>query len=237
MSPALAVYRKELSSYFYSLTAYLFIVVFLTVSSWLYFNTLFLIGQTSPRNFFTLIPWFFLFLMPALSMRLWAEEKRQGTAEVLLTMPLPEWQLVAAKFLAAVTFLALVLAMSLPIPFSLSRIGDLDWGPVIGGYLGSLLLGAAALSLGGYFSALTGNQIAAFLLTIAGLFAFMIMGLPMVLAGAGKFSATLYTLSTLTHFENLSRGVIDLRDVLYFLSFAGLGLYLNYYVLIRRHWR
>lgn len=237
MSPALAVYRKELAGYFYSLTAYLFIVVFLTVATWLYFNTLFLAGQTSLRNFFTLIPWFFLFLIPALSMRLWAEEKRQGTAELLLTMPLPEWQTVLAKFSAAWTFLALVLAFSLPVPFSLSRIGDLDWGPVLGGYLGALLLGAAALSLGGYFSALTGNQIAAFLLTVVGLFGLMLIGLPVVLASAGKLSQTLYTLSTLTHFENLNRGVIDLRDVFFFLSLTGLCLYLNYYTLIRRHWR
>lgn len=237
MAPALAIYTKELRGYFYSLTAYLFIVVFLTVATWLYFNTLFLAGQTSLRNFFTLLPWFFLFLIPALSMRLWAEEKRQGTAELLLTMPLPEWQTVLAKFSAAWTFLALVLAFSLPVPLSLSRLGDLDWGPVLGGYLGALLLGAAALSLGGYFSALTGNQIAAFLLTVVGLFGLMLIGLPVVLAGAGKLSQAFYTLSTLTHFENLNRGVIDLRDVAYFLSLTGLCLYLNYYTLIRRHWR
>lgn len=237
MNPFAAIYRKELSGYFYSLTAYVFIVVFLTVAMWLTFSNLFLVGQTSMRGFFSLLPWFYLFLIPALTMRLWAEERRQGTAELLLTLPLPEWQAVVAKWAAAVTFLGVVLAFSLPLPITLSFIGSLDWGPVVGGYIGCLLLGAAITSLGQYLSALTTNQIAAFLVTVAASFAFMLIGLPVVLTGAGPLQGMLHTLSTLTHFENISRGLLDIRDLAYYLSFCGIFLYLTYYALIRRHWK
>ncbi len=237
MSPSLAIYRKELAGYFYSLTAYVFIVVFLTTAMWLALANLFLVGQTSLRGFFSLLPWFYLFLIPALTMRLWAEEKRQGTAELLFTWPLPEWQAVVAKWAAAVTFLAVVLAFSLPLPITLAFIGPLDPGPVLGGYAGALLLGAATVSLGQYLSALTTNQIAAFLVTIAASFAFMLVGLPVVLAGAGPLQGVLRTLSTLTHFESVGRGLLDLRDLAYYLSFSGVFLYLTYYALIRRHWR
>ena len=219
MNPFTAIYRKELSGYFYSLTAYVFIIVFLTVAMWLTFSNLFLVGQTSMRGFFGLLPWFYLFLIPALTRRLWAEERRQGTAELLLTLPLPEWQAVAAKWAAAVTFLAVVLAFSLPLPLTLSRIGPLDWGPVAGGYLGALLLGAAYLAVGQFVSATTENQILAFILALV-----VCLGLYGIGAEsfAGLFSdrtaAALRAIGTSSRFESVARGVVDLRDLVYYAS-------------------
>ncbi|MDD5110516.1 MAG: ABC transporter permease subunit [Patescibacteria group bacterium] len=237
MSPILAVYSKELRGQFYSLTAYVFTVAFLITGNWLYFQGFFINNQASLRVYFDLLPWFVLFLVPAIAMRTWAEEKRQGTAEVLLTLPLPEWQIVAAKFFANATFLAVALVFSLTLPFSVSRLGDLDWGPVIGGYLGAWLFGCAYLALGQWISSLTNNQIVAFLATLMAAFALLIAGLPLTLSSAGSLSGLLYRLSTYTHFEGIAKGVIDLRDVVYFLSFIGLFLYLNVYSLMRRYWK
>lgn len=232
-----AIFKKELMGHFYSLTAYVFIVVFLAVLNWLYFQNLFLIGQTSMRDFFSLLPWFFLFLIPALSMRIWADEKKQGTQETLLTLPIADWQIVAAKFSGSFAFVGIALAFSLPVPITLAKIGNLDWGPVIGSYLGAWLLGGAYLALGQWVSSLTKNQIVAFLLSIVGCFSLLVIGLPFALAANSWISKILYNLSTMTHFQNMSKGVIDLRDVIYYLSLIGVFLYLNYYTLIRRHWK
>lgn len=237
MHPATAVYTKELKSQFYSLTAYSFTVVFLVISGWLFFQGFFLINQASLRPYFDLLPWYLLLLVPAVAMRTWAEEKRQGTAEVLLTLPVPEWQIVGAKFAANFTFVGVALAFSLTLPISVSRLGDLDWGPVIGGYLGAWLFAGAELALGQWISSLTTNQIVAFLATLAAAFVLLVTGLPFVLASAGPLSDLLYRISTLTHFQSIAKGVIDLRDLVYFLSFIGLFLYLNVYSLVRRHWR
>lgn len=230
-----ALYKKEFYAYLHSLVAYIFIVVFLVVISWMYWKNLFLVGQTSMRDFFALLPWFFLFLIPALAMRIWSDEKRVGTIESLLTLPVSDWQVVLAKFGAATTFILVVLAISLPIPFSLSRLGDLDWGPVIGSYIGALLLGSAYLALGQWISALTKNQIVAFLITIAAAFIFLIVGLPFAATGSGVFTRVMYTISTYTHFNNFAKGVIDLRDLVYYLSFIGIFLFLNVYALNKRH--
>lgn len=234
MKPFWALYRKEFQQYLYSLLSYIFIVVFLVTLSWLFWRNVFLVGQTNMRDFFVLMPWFYLFLMPALSMRLWSEEKRSGTTEKLFTFPLSDTQAVLAKFTAAATFLAIVLGLSLPIPYTLSKIGSLDWGPVIGSYIGAWLLGSAYLALGQWISGLTKNQIVAFLITIIAAFGFLIIGLP-VIQGANSLIGTIfYTLSTQTHFTNLSKGVIDLRDVVYYVSFIGVFLFLNIQTLLKR---
>lgn len=235
--PLLAILKKELMGHFNSLTAYIFICVFLVVLTYLYFQGLFLMGQVSMRQFFTLLPWFFLFLIPALSMKIWAEEKRLGTIENILTLPIADSQTVIAKFLGSFLFIGVTLLFSLGIPISLSRMGDLDWGPVIGSYLGAWLLGGAYLALGQFLSSLTKNQIVAFLITIVSAFIFIIIGLPFVLQKSGVLAPVLFTLSTITHFENMAKGVIDLRDIIYFLSFIGVFLYLNVYALIQRHWK
>ncbi|TSC76558.1 MAG: ABC-2 type transport system permease protein [Parcubacteria group bacterium Gr01-1014_31] len=237
MSPAVSVYIKELRGQFFSLTAYVFTVVFLVTSNWLFFQSFFLFNQASLRTYFDLLPWYLLLLVPAVSMRTWAEEKRQGTAELLLTLPIPEWQVVVAKFAANATFLAAALAFSLTLPLTVARLGDLDWGPVIGGYLGAWLFGCAYLAMGQWISGLTSNQIVAFLATIAASFALLVSGISITLASAGPLSDLLYRISTYTHFQSIAKGVLDLRDIVYFLSLIGLFLYLNVYTLVRRHWR
>src|SRR3989344_6571950 len=232
-----AIFFKELKGYFYSLSSYIFIIVFLTIITWIYFSNLFLVGQASMRSFFALIPWFFLFLVPALSMRIWSEEKRQGTYETLLVLPISEWEIVAAKFLASFIFLGATLLFSFSIPITLTIYGSPDWGQIIGSYVGAWLLGGAYLALGQYISSLTRNQIVAFLLTIAIAGVFIFVGLPFVLIQAGPLSGILYEASTMTHFGNFSKGMIDLRDVVYYFSYIVIFLYLNVYVLVQRHWK
>lgn len=230
----LALYKKELVNYFYSLLSYIFIIVFLVVLSWLAWQNLFLVSQASMRSFFDLLPWFYLFLLPALSMRLWSEEKKQGTQETLLTLPLSDTQAVLAKLTAAASFLAIVLLCSLPLPITLSHLGNLDWGPVIGSYIGAWLLGCAYLAIGQWISALTKNQIVAFLLTIGVAFLLLVIGLPSFVSGTGWFANTLYLISTQSHFQNLAKGVIDLRDVIYYLSLTAIGIILTIVVLRHR---
>lgn len=232
-----AIFKKEFSGYLHSLLAYLFIVVFLVVLSWLFWQNLFLIGQTSMRDFFALLPWFFLFLVPALTMRMWSEEKRLGTIESLLTLPVSDWSAVLAKFGAAAAFIVVILLFSLPLPITLSRIGELDWGPVIGSYLGAFLLGCSYIALGQWISSLTKNQIVAFLLSIVLAFVFLMMGLSFFSGGNGLISRFFYALSTQTHFRSFSKGVIDLRDTVYYLSFIGIFLILNVYSLMKRHFK
>ncbi|MBI2416221.1 MAG: ABC transporter permease subunit [Candidatus Kerfeldbacteria bacterium] len=236
MTGFLAIYRKELTGYCYSLLSYIFMVVFLVILGWLFWQNVFLVGQTTMRDWFSLLPWFFLFLVPALAMRLWSEDKKQGTIETLLTLPVSDSQVILAKFLAADTFLAIVLVFSLPIPITLARLGELDWGPVVGAYLGAWLLGGTYLALGQWLSSLTKNQIVAFLVTVAMAFGLVLLGLPGVTSGSGTIAAVIASLSPLTHFTNLAKGVISARDLVYYLSAIGLFLYCNKYVLNRRHY-
>ncbi|MBI2411155.1 MAG: Gldg family protein [Candidatus Kerfeldbacteria bacterium] len=227
MKNTLALFKKEFQSYFHSLLSYLFIVVFLVVLSWLFWQNLFLVGQTTMRDFFSLLPWFFLFLLPALTMRLWSEEKKLGTMETLLTLPISDAQAVLAKFFAAASFVALVLLFSLPLPITLASIGHLDWGPVIGAYIGAWLLGCSYIALGQWVSSLTKNQIVAFLITIVAGFIFLLFGMSFFTNSGGILSKVFYLLSTQTHFQNLAKGVIDLRDIVYYFSFIGIFLFIN----------
>lgn len=237
MKPTLALYTKELKGYFYSLSSYIFIIVFLTISSWLFFQNVFLVRQTSMEQFFNILPWFFLFLIPALTMRIWAEEKRLGTYETLLALPLSEWQAVMAKFLASFTFVGVALLFSFPIPFTLARLGNLDFGPVASSYVASWLLAGALLGLGQFISSLTKNQIVAFLITTAIAAFFILLGLPFILTYVGYLSVMFHHLSLISHYENMTKGLLDIRDIFYYLSFIAIFLYLNVYILIRRHWR
>jgi len=230
----LALYKKELINYFYSLLSYIFIIVFLVVLSWLAWQNLFLVGQASMRTFFDLLPWFYLFLLPALSMRLWSEEKKQGTQETLLTLPLSDTQAVLAKLAAAASFLAIVLLCSLPFPITLSHLGNLDLGPVIGSYVGAWLLGCTYLAIGQWISALTKNQIVAFLITIGVAFILLVIGLPSFVSGTGWLARALYFISTQSHFQNLAKGVIDLRDVVYYISLTAIATVLTVVVLRQR---
>lgn len=224
-----ALFKKELSHYFNSPIAYIFIGVFLIVSNWLFFSSFFLIGQISMRSFFLILPWVFLFLAPAITMRLWSEEEKTGTLEVLLTLPITSAQALLAKFLGALAFLAIALACSFTVPISLAFLGDLDWGPVVGGYLGALFLGGAYIALGQFISSLTRNQIIAFVLGVAACFGFFVIGSPIVVDRVPNFiQPFMQFLGLGSHFYNISKGVIDSKDLVYYGSFIFLFLWLNF---------
>ncbi len=232
------LFKKELLSYFNSPIAYIFIAVFLIVNNWLFFNSFFLIGQASLREFFVLLPWIFLFLSPAITMRLWAEEKKSGTIEFLLTLPITDWQAVLAKFFSALTFLFLCLLLTLSLPITVALIGNLDWGPVIGGYVGALFLGGAYLALGLFISSLTKNQIIAFVLALAACFIAFIIGADFALTSApGFLQALMKSLGLGSHFYNIAKGVIDSKDIIYYLLFIFLFLWLNARVIEKRSWK
>ena len=232
------LFKKELMSYFNSPIAYVFMAVFLVVGNWLFFNAFFLIGQANLREYFSLLPWIFLFLSPALTMRLWAEEKKSGTIEFLLTLPVTDWQAVLAKFLSSLAFLFICLLLTLTLPITVSILGNLDWGPVVGGYLGALLLGGSYLALGLFISSLTKNQIIAFVLALVGCFLFFIIGADFVLVGAPKFAqAAMKFLGLGSHFANIAKGVIDTKDLIFYFSFIFLFLWLNTRVIESRSWK
>jgi len=232
------LFKKELMGYFNSPIAYIFLAVFLVVGNWLFFNYFFVIAQTSMRQYFSLLPWIFLFLSPAVTMRLWSEEKKSGTIEFLLTLPVTDWQVVLSKFLGALFFIFIALALTLTIPVSLIFMGDIDMGPVIGGYLGALFLAGSYLALGLFISSLTKNQIIAFVLGLVACFVVFIVGTDFVLNQAPQFAlATMKFLGLGSHFANVSRGVIDSKDVIYYLSFIFIFLWLNVRVVEKRGWK
>lgn len=225
-------------SYFNSPIAYVFIAVFLIVGNWMFFNSFFLVGQASMRNYFTLLPWLFLFLAPAITMRGWAEEKKSGTIEFLLTLPITDWQAVLAKFFSALFFVMVALALTLSLPLTIGRLGNMDLGPVIGSYLGAIFLAGAYLSLGLFISSLTKNQIIAFVLGLVSCFIFFMVGMDFVLQGAPAFAAPVMKFLGLgSHFYNVARGVLDTKDLIYYLSFIFFFLWLNARVIESRDWK
>lgn len=232
------LFKKELMSYFNSPIAYIFIGVFLVVGNWLFFKNFFLIGQANLRPYFDLLPWIFLFLSPALTMRLWAEEKKSGTIEFLLTLPVTDWQVVLAKFLGAITFLFVSLILTITLPISVAMLGDIDLGPIMGGYIGALFLGGSYLALGLFISSLTKNQIIAFVLGFVACFVAFIIGADFVLLGAPQFLAPILKFLGLgNHFYNVAKGVIDSKDIIYYSSFIFVFLWLNAKVIETRGWK
>lgn len=238
MNNILTIFKKELRSYFNSPIAYIFLVVFLVVMNWLFFSRFFLIGQVSLRGFFGLIPWMFLILLPALTMRVWAEEKKSGSFELLMTLPIRDYEAVVGKFLGVLGFLVISLLLTLPTTITVIALGDVDGGEIIGGYLASLLMGVELIAFGCFISSLTRNQIVAFLITLVAFFVFIIIGADYVLAPfGGIFAQALNFLSVSAHYDVLLRGLIDLGDVMYFIGFSGLWLFLNVKVLQSRHYK
>src|SRR5262245_10802123 len=228
MHGVMGVYKRELKGYFNSPIAYIFLVVFLLTASWLFFRGYFLYGQADLRPFFSLLPWMFLFFVPAVSMRLWAEERKQGTAELLLTLPVKDEQIILGKYLAGLTLVTLAVFLEFPLVILTARLGDLDPGPVIGGFLGSIFLGGAYLAIGLFLSSITSNQIVAFILGVVVSFALFIVGENLVLVTAPPAIAPLLrNLGLGAHFESIGRGVIDTRDVIYYVSVIAFFLYLN----------
>ena len=225
-------------SYFNSPIAYIFIGVFLVVGNWLFFKNFYLIGQASMRGYFELLPWIFLFLAPALTMRLWAEEKKSGTIEFLLTLPVTDWQVVWAKFAGALAFMFISLLLSFSLPITIASLGPVDMGPIIGSYLGAIFLGGAYLSLGLFISSLTKNQIIAFVLGLVACFLAYIVGSGFVLLGAPSWASPILQFIGLgSHFNNIAKGVIDSKDIIYYLSFIFLFLYLNSRIIESRGWK
>ncbi|MDR2694260.1 MAG: ABC transporter permease [Chitinispirillales bacterium] len=228
MNTVAAIFKKEFASYFISPIAYVFIVVFLVGTNFMYFQPFFLINQADMRNYFGLLPWVFLFFVPAITMRGWAEERKSKTIELLLTWPVSDAQVVLGKFFAALAFLAVTVALSVTVPVTLFIIGNPDPGPIIGGYAGALLMGAAYLAIGLWVSSHTENQIVAFILAWVAMFVLMIIGHPVVTMKTPSALVPLFSfLGLFTHFESIGRGVIDTRDVIYYLSIAGVFLFLN----------
>ncbi len=231
------IMNKELRGYFNSPLAYIFMTVFLVLSSWLYFRGFFVANVATMRPFFTMLPWIFLFLIPAVTMRLWAEEQKVGTLETLLTSPVTEWEAVLGKFLASFAFLIITLLLSLVLPIILLFIGKPDLGMIIGGYFGAIFLGGAYLAIGLWISSLTHNQITAFIISSLVMFILFIIGQPIVLQTTPTFLVPIFKyLGIGTHFSSILRGVIDSRDLIYYITFIGSFLYLNVTSLNSRKW-
>jgi ABC-2 type transport system permease protein len=238
MSATAAILKRELQSYFLTPVAYVFIVIFLISANWLAFGVgvLYERGQSDLGPFFTFHPWLFLFLVPALSMRLWAEERKSGSIELLMTLPLEPWQAVLGKFFAAWLFTALAIALTFPIWLTINYLGSPDNGAIFAAYIGSVLMAGGFLAVGSCLSAMTKNQVIAFILSVIVCFILLAAGYPFVL---DAFSAWLpptivdgiASLGFLTHFEDISKGVIDLRDLVYFGLLIGTCLYANTLVL------
>ena len=234
---ALTVARRELAGYFATPVAYVFIVIFLMMAGALTFTLggFFARGQADLGPFFTFVPWLFLFLVPALTMRLWAEERRLGTIELLLTLPLPQWQAVLGKFLAAWAFCGIALALTFPLWVTINVLGSPDNGVVLSGYLGCLLVAGAYLAVGAALSALTKNQVIAFVLAVAVCFIFAAAGSPVVTEFLNNripvLSEVARALSVADRFNGFIRGVITARDLVYFASFIGFWLFVNAVVL------
>ncbi len=234
MQVVAVIFRREFAGYFATPMAYVFLVVFLALASALtfYIGNFFDRGQADLESFFTFHPWLYLFLIPAISMRLWAEERKTGTVELLLTLPISMGQAVLGKFLAAWAFTAVALALTFPIWITVNVLGAPDNGVIVAGYIGSLMMAGAYLAIGACFSAATKNQVIAFVLSAAVGFVFTLSGTQLVL---GAFSAwlpqalvdILSAFSFLTHFRAIVQGVIDLRDIVFFASMIGVFLFAN----------
>ncbi|MDH5525976.1 MAG: ABC transporter permease subunit [Nitrospirota bacterium] len=217
MNGAWAVFRREFGAYFGQPVAYVVIVAYLLICGWFLNATLFLEGQATLRNFFAMVPLILVFFAPALTMRLLAEEWKNGTMELLVTFPLRDIDVVLGKFLAAFAVLAVAQGLTLMYPLTIGSLGNLDGGQVASAYLGTLLLGGALLAVGLWASALTRSQIVAFIVAFFICFGLNMLGkiLPLV---PGALVPLVELLALDTHFNNMVKGVVDSRDVLYFLS-------------------
>ncbi len=226
--------KKELASFFDSLTAYIIIIVFLSLTgffSWIFGTDIFLNGQANLKVFFTWSYWTLFFFIPAITMKLVAEENRTGTLELLMTKPIDHLQFISGKFLATLILIAITLALTISYYITVANIGNIDHGATICGYIGLLMISAVYISIGIFASSITNNQIVSFILALfIGIFFHWIFGLMGSLL-TGFFGEFLDYLSTQSHFESISRGVIDTKDIIYFVSLTGIGLYASIYAL------
>ncbi len=226
------LFRRELAAYFATPLAYVFIVIFLVLCGvfTFYLGGLYERNQADLEPFFGFLPWLYLFLIPAIAMRVWAEERKSGTIELLMTLPLTMWQAVLAKFLAAWCFIAIAVALTFPLWITVNYLGEPDNGVIFAAYLGSLLMAGGYLAVGICISATTRNQVIAFIVSLVLCFLLTLSGFPLVLdVFRGWLPVGLVdviaSLSFLTHFQAISKGVLDLRDIIYFLAMILAWLY------------
>ncbi|MEM1204315.1 MAG: ABC transporter permease subunit [Acidobacteriota bacterium] len=228
-----AVFKREFKGYFASPLGYIFIVIFLVASGWLTvsrdFGRFLELRQASLDPFFAHVPWLFVVLVPAVAMRLWAEERKSGTVELLFTLPVTLEASFLGKFLAGWCFLGFSLVLTWPLVWQVARLGSPDWGVLFAGYLACVLLAAAYLAVGMFFSAITKNQVVAFILGTAASVAFLLVGLPQTLETVGRYlggyaEQVLLSLSLSDHFETLTRGLMELGSITFFIVFTGTWL-------------
>ncbi|HEY1632126.1 MAG TPA: ABC transporter permease [Rhizomicrobium sp.] len=234
MSAAWTIFKREFLAYFATPLAYVFIVIFLFAMGLFtfYVGHFYENGVADLSVFFAYHPWLYLFFIPALSMRLWAEERRTGTMELLLTLPVPLWATVLGKYLAAWAFTAVALALTFPIWLTVNFLGDPDNGVIAASYIGSLLMAGGYLAIGSAISATTSNQVIAFVVSVVVCFLFTISGVPFVIAFFQAIAPlavanAVSSFSFLTHFSSITQGVIDLRDIVFFFSLIALFLTAN----------
>lgn len=226
-----AIFRRELAGYFATPLAFVFIVIFLfTMGAFtFYMGGYFESGEADLQIFFNFHPWLYLFLIPAISMRLWAEERRTGSIELLLSLPIPLWAAVLGKFLAAWAFSGIALALTFPMWITVNYLGNPDNGVILAGYIGSFLMAGGYLAIGSCLSAATKNQVIAFVISVVVSFLFTVAGLPLVTDFFASWVPqavlnTIASFSFLTHFTEITQGVIDLRDLIYFVTLIGVWL-------------
>jgi ABC-2 type transport system permease protein len=227
-----AVMKRELGGYFTSPIAYVFLVIFLLLTGFFTFTVgnFFERGEASLVSFFTWHPWLYLFLVPAVGMRLWSEERRLGTLELLLTMPITAWQAIVGKFLASWLFLGLALLLTFPVVITVNWLGNPDNGVILAGYVGSFLLAGAYLAISCMTSAMTRNQVISFILSVMICLFLILAGYTPVTDLLSRFASAVVVqviaaFSVMTHFEGFQRGVLDLRDVMFFASVIGFALF------------
>jgi ABC-2 type transport system permease protein len=236
------IFKKELGGYINSPSSYIFLIIFLILGSAMFFfvSGFFRNQQANMGGFFVFMPWLMLFFVPAVAMRIWAEEKKSGTDELLMTLPVRDFEVVVGKYLAALALIALALVLTFPIPMIVRHFADprtpIDWGPVACAYVGSFLLGASILAVGAWASSLTKNQIIAFILGCAISFALIIIGFPFVssVVPGGEMVAKF---SLYSHYLSMYRGVLDAADVAYYLSVIAFFLFLNIRSVESRKWK
>lgn len=234
------VVRKEVRAYFNSSIAYIVTLFFLLFANlwFLYFQRFLYQNVASMQGFFSVVPIIYILVLPAITMRAWAEERRRGTEEILLTLPLSEWELVGGKFLASLCLLLLIALLTVSLPLTLSPLGHFQRGPLLGEYLGMILLGASGLAIGQFISAFASNQITAFILSVVGLlFITLVDQINNLINLPVWFAGVLNYLSFDFHFNSFDKGLIDSRDIGYFLVVTALFLYLTTRVLVARKWR
>ncbi|HEX9648037.1 MAG TPA: ABC transporter permease [Alphaproteobacteria bacterium] len=234
MSAVWAIFKRELAGYFATPVAYVFIVIFLFLTGifTFYLGDFYERGQADLQPFFAWHPWLYLFLVPALGMRLWAEERRTGTIELMMTLPVSVTAAVLGKFLAAWAFTAISLALTFPVWITVNYLGQPDNGVIVAGYLASLLMAGGFLAISACISALTKNQVIAFVVAVVACFLFTVSGLPLVLDAFSAWAPqalvqTIASFSFLTNFADMMRGVIDLRHIVYFGSLIAVWLFAN----------